>query len=446
VELDKRPTQPQPPPMDLRGNVDCRFFLQGTCGKGAGCPFRHDTGKAAAPSERYSSPCIYFQQGYCARGDSCLYRHDACAKDGAEAGSATAEPKHPAEVERLLRQQIRERMSRPLAAGPGPQSTPLTINKSPQKGHSDTEVEEGELMVEFSPTNTTPVKPPPPPKREPARSSPDVSGLPKQRVFGAAARKRAEALGALPKKAEGEAAEAKQQQEAANRKRAKAPIVWGAAQQELKKDESVEKKLKTTEETATQGSESVSAPKAKPAPIPSPSPAPKPAESSKHSGTKAKAPITFKPQPIAPMVRKAATPDNGATATPAVPAPAQTKPTVPAPSAPKAQPAAPSNAPASVPTPIKVPVAGNPDSTAAKVATPKSKTPKGSLDRCMSTKSAGDNDEGLEELEDLENSFEETAAEENGTEGGDADFEEPEDDDLDELAEDELADLEAEFS
>ncbi|KAH7622050.1 hypothetical protein Ndes2526B_g02874 [Nannochloris sp. 'desiccata'] len=67
--------------MDLRGSVDCVYFLKGQCRNGGVCPFKHDPAKLPADigesgHVKQSEKCYYFLQGRCSKGNQCLFRHD----------------------------------------------------------------------------------------------------------------------------------------------------------------------------------------------------------------------------------------------------------------------------------------------------------------------------------------------------------------------------------
>jgi len=47
----------------------CKFFLKGSCVKGASCPFRHNKGERAVV-------CKHWLRGLCKKGDSCEFLHE----------------------------------------------------------------------------------------------------------------------------------------------------------------------------------------------------------------------------------------------------------------------------------------------------------------------------------------------------------------------------------
>ncbi|KFM28417.1 hypothetical protein F751_5330 [Auxenochlorella protothecoides] len=79
--------------LDSRKNQDCIFYIQGTCNKGALCPFRHDQSKVQQHrAQQAQQDCIFFLQGWCSKGSLCPFRHDQACRGvggGVSAGSYT---------------------------------------------------------------------------------------------------------------------------------------------------------------------------------------------------------------------------------------------------------------------------------------------------------------------------------------------------------------------
>ena len=50
---------------------ECRFYLKGSCQKGAECPFSHDR-----PPDKVAMVCRFHLSGSCLKGSICLYSHD----------------------------------------------------------------------------------------------------------------------------------------------------------------------------------------------------------------------------------------------------------------------------------------------------------------------------------------------------------------------------------
>ena len=50
---------------------DCRFYLKGSCQKGAECPFSHDRSP-----DKVAMVCRFHLSGSCLKGTTCLYGHD----------------------------------------------------------------------------------------------------------------------------------------------------------------------------------------------------------------------------------------------------------------------------------------------------------------------------------------------------------------------------------
>uniref|UniRef100_A0A8D0HDD8 Cleavage and polyadenylation specificity factor subunit 4 n=1 Tax=Sphenodon punctatus TaxID=8508 RepID=A0A8D0HDD8_SPHPU len=57
------------PGMDKSGAAVCEFFLQGLCGKGLVCPFRHIGGEKTVV-------CKHWLRGLCKKGDQCEFLHE----------------------------------------------------------------------------------------------------------------------------------------------------------------------------------------------------------------------------------------------------------------------------------------------------------------------------------------------------------------------------------
>ena len=103
---------PRPAPrFDTRSKLDCIYYLQGYCGNGDACTFKHDPFRYAAqvgpvlphfgllhwacrasrayskltwvlplqrnvaPVEKVQEICVFFNRGGCARGDACKFQH-----------------------------------------------------------------------------------------------------------------------------------------------------------------------------------------------------------------------------------------------------------------------------------------------------------------------------------------------------------------------------------
>lgn len=52
--------------------VTCKYWLEGTCGRGDKCTFSHEL----MPKSREVEACRYFQSGTCLKGTSCPFSHD----------------------------------------------------------------------------------------------------------------------------------------------------------------------------------------------------------------------------------------------------------------------------------------------------------------------------------------------------------------------------------
>lgn len=92
-------------PLPRNPSVQCRFYAQGSCLKGATCPFSHDAVDNTAvpvrlvstvvsqPEPGPTQQCRFFAAGSCVRGDSCHFAHEPAPSSAtAEADSSTAPP------------------------------------------------------------------------------------------------------------------------------------------------------------------------------------------------------------------------------------------------------------------------------------------------------------------------------------------------------------------
>lgn len=63
--------------------VVCKYWMEGTCAKGASCPFSHAITPNRTPEQvreaNSAVPCKYFLAGACAKGSECLFSHDLAA-------------------------------------------------------------------------------------------------------------------------------------------------------------------------------------------------------------------------------------------------------------------------------------------------------------------------------------------------------------------------------
>ncbi|KAL6776773.1 hypothetical protein ACKKBF_B30850 [Auxenochlorella protothecoides x Auxenochlorella symbiontica] len=107
------PLQPTTPMLDSRKNQDCIFYIQGTCNKGALCPFRHDQSKVQQHrAQQAQQDCIFFLQGWCSKGSLCPFRHDQAKADALKALNSSTAPS--------LQQVARAPPAAPSPAAPGP--------------------------------------------------------------------------------------------------------------------------------------------------------------------------------------------------------------------------------------------------------------------------------------------------------------------------------------
>ncbi|KAK4140960.1 uncharacterized protein C8A04DRAFT_39491 [Dichotomopilus funicola] len=100
-QLPWRTSKPLPR-VPEKPRVQCRFYTQGTCLKGAACPFSHDAVDNAVPLPLESKPqpgpaqqCRYFAAGSCVRGSTCHFSHEPAPSSAAPQVDSSSAPPSP---------------------------------------------------------------------------------------------------------------------------------------------------------------------------------------------------------------------------------------------------------------------------------------------------------------------------------------------------------------
>eukprot|EP01105_Mastigella_eilhardi_P023862 TRINITY_DN6091_c0_g2_i2.p3 TRINITY_DN6091_c0_g2~~TRINITY_DN6091_c0_g2_i2.p3 ORF type:complete len:215 (+),score=50.86 TRINITY_DN6091_c0_g2_i2:22-645(+) len=162
--------------------TDCRFFLLGTCVKGAECEFRHSFGalanvvpckfwlagtcrnpmcpyrhppKAGAVGAKTQLPCLFYNAGRCNKGAACPFSHNFVPGTLSQQGAQQTQPQTQQQTQQLLQPQEKKKAPLRVVTIDRQQAdqadSTVTIGEVNYKGHSRRHAEVPNPIPQTSP-------------------------------------------------------------------------------------------------------------------------------------------------------------------------------------------------------------------------------------------------------------------------------------------------------